>query len=293
MRILYRWTTLVKYHINTCIPRKSDHLNFSYWVETMRILYRWTTLVKYHINTCIPRKSDHLNFSYWVETMRILYRWTTLVKYHINTCIPRKSDHLNLNYRAETMRILYRSTENSIHPTPNPPPPPHTHRHTNTVCRRYKNVSIYSVSIISKYLSTLISYSGTYLVYKATRKRVCFKLFLVRIKYVDIVLFNSFQNNCLTILLDKLVKIIFGLEGQVTLTKIIPPGRGGESCDLFLLFWTYIQTKWVRNCSLLLNKFSCRKVQIPCLRKQPTNIEVFYVMCCILPHNLEQRLQHP
>ena len=109
------------------------------------------------------------------------------------------------------------------------PPPPPTHTHTYTVCRRYKNVSIYAVSIISKYLSTLISYSGTYLVYKATRKKVCFKLFLVRIKYVDIFLFNSFQNNCLTILLDKLFKIIFCLEGQVTLTKLIPPSQGGES----------------------------------------------------------------
>ena len=60
-------------------------------------------------------------------------------------------------------------------------------------------------------------------------------------------------------------------------------GGGGESHDLFLLFCTCIWTDRVRKLfftSLILNKFSCRNVQIPCLHEQQTNTEVFYVMHC-------------
>ena len=69
--------------------------------------------------------------------------------------------------------------------------------------------------------------------------------------------------------------------------------QGGESHDLFLLFCTCIRIEWVRklfSTSLILNKFSCGELQIPC-RKQQMTIEVFYVMCCSFLHNLELRLK--
>ena len=67
---------------------------------------------------------------------------------------------------------------------------------------------------------------------------------------------------------------------------------GGESPDLFSLFCTCIRTERVRKLfitSLILNKFSCGKVQILCLYKQQMTMEVFYVTHCSFPHKLEQR----
>ena len=49
----------------------------------------------------------------------------------------------------------------------------------------------------------------------------------------------------------------------------------------FWLFCTCIWTERVRklfSTSLILNEFSCGKMQMPCLRKQQMNIEVSYVM---------------
>ena len=49
----------------------------------------------------------------------------------------------------------------------------------------------------------------------------------------------------------------------------------------FWLFCTCIWTERVRKLfgtSLILNEFSCGKMQMPCLRKQQMNIEVSYVM---------------
>ena len=69
--------------------------------------------------------------------------------------------------------------------------------------------------------------------------------------------------------------------------------QGAESLDLFWLF-TYIRTERVRKLfidSLILNEFSCCKVQIPCLHKQQTNIEVFYVTCCSFLHSIKQGLE--
>ena len=48
--------------------------------------------------------------------------------------------------------------------------------------------------------------------------------------------------------------------------------------------------KKIVHTSLILNKFSFDKMQIPCFPKQQTNIEVSCVMPCIFLHNLEQRL---
>ena len=69
--------------------------------------------------------------------------------------------------------------------------------------------------------------------------------------------------------------------------------QGGESRDLLLLFRTCIRTERVRklfSTSLILNEFSCGKVQVPCLCKLKTNIEKFCVIRCSFLHNLEQRL---
>ena len=77
---------------------------------------------------------------------------------------------------------------------------------------------------------------------------------------------------------------------ELDLSRVI---QGGESCDLFWLFCTCIWTERVRKLfisSLILYEFSCSKVQILCLPKQQTSIEVFYVMRCSFLHNLEQRL---
>ena len=52
-------------------------------------------------------------------------------------------------------------------------------------------------------------------------------------------------------------------------------------------------TEWVRkllSTSLILKKFSCGKVQIPCLHQQQNKIKVSYVMRCIFLHNPKQRL---
>ena len=46
--------------------------------------------------------------------------------------------------------------------------------------------------------------------------------------------------------------------------------KGGESRDLVCLFCTCIRTERARklfSTSLILNEFSCSKVQMPCLRK--------------------------
>ena len=54
--------------------------------------------------------------------------------------------------------------------------------------------------------------------------------------------------------------------------------QGGESRDLFWLFCTCIRTEEVIklfSTSLVLNRFSCGKVQILCFHKQQMNIEVF------------------
>ena len=58
----------------------------------------------------------------------------------------------------------------------------------------------------------------------------------------------------------------------------IPLYQSGQSRDLFC---TCFRTEGVRKLaitSLILNEFSCGKVQIPCLRKQQTNIEVFSLL---------------
>ena len=57
--------------------------------------------------------------------------------------------------------------------------------------------------------------------------------------------------------------------------KLVMLEQGRESCDLLC---TCIRTERLRKLfiySLSLNKFSCCKMLLPCLRKQQTNIEVF------------------
>ena len=69
--------------------------------------------------------------------------------------------------------------------------------------------------------------------------------------------------------------------------------QGGESCDLLWLFCSCIRTERVRIlyiAFLILNKFLSGKMQIPCLRKQQTNVRVFHVTLCNFLRNLEQRL---
>ena len=69
--------------------------------------------------------------------------------------------------------------------------------------------------------------------------------------------------------------------------------QGGESCDLFCLFYTCIRTERVRKLfitTLILNKLSCSREQITCLLKQQKDITVFFVMCSSFSHNLVQRL---
>ena len=62
--------------------------------------------------------------------------------------------------------------------------------------------------------------------------------------------------------------------------------QGKESRDLFWLFCTCIATELVRKL-FSTSLIPCSKMQIPCLRKQQTNTEVFYIMRCSFLHNLE------
>ena len=77
------------------------------------------------------------------------------------------------------------------------------------------------------------------------------------------------------------------------LMSIILQRQGEESQELFWLLITCIRTERVRKLfitSLIFNEFSCGQVQIPCLRKQQTSIEPYYVTRYRFLHSLEQRL---
>ena len=52
---------------------------------------------------------------------------------------------------------------------------------------------------------------------------------------------------------------------------------------------TYFVPIFGQNGKERINEFSCGKVQITCLRRQLTNIEVFNITHCSFPHNPKQR----
>ena len=69
--------------------------------------------------------------------------------------------------------------------------------------------------------------------------------------------------------------------------------QGTESHYLFWLFCTCVWTEWVRKLfitSIKLIKFSCGKVQIPCLCEQQMNIEVFLLHAVVFLLEVVQKI---